>query len=95
MRELSENFKSNIKLTVTKRDVGFSADNFIPFKKAIEKFDTIRIIDDGQNHLAYIVPKVVLSSVFERFKDAPYDLDVSALDFENNIINLFKTWSGD
>jgi ABC-2 type transport system ATP-binding protein len=95
MRELSSNFKANVKLTVTPQDVVRGEASLKVFKEAIGKLQNIRILNDGYNQSTYLVPKSMLVSVFDMFQEGVYDLEVSPMDFENNIVNLFKTWSGE
>jgi ABC-2 type transport system ATP-binding protein len=95
MSELSKNFKANVKLTVTTQDVAQSEDGLLAFRTAILTLPNISILNDGSNQTSYIVPKSSIGPIFSLFKDGTYDLEVSPLDFENNVVNLFKTWSGE
>ena len=95
MQELSANFKSNVKLTVTLKDMSQSANGFMRVKKAMEDFKSTSIINDLPTQITYLVPKALLGSVFGMFSEEIYDLEVSPVDFENNVVNLFKTWSGE
>jgi len=95
MNELSVNFKANAKLTVSTQDATQSEACLLVFKKAIKKFQNISILNDGSNQTTYLIPKEYLGSVFDMFQGGVYDLEVSPLDFESNVVNLFKTWSGE
>lgn len=93
MQELSENFKANVKLTVTTRAIDESERDLEIFKSAAKKFSDIRVLNDGQSQTVYFVPKVTLGSVLGMFHGGVYDFEVSPVDFENNVVNLFKSWS--
>lgn len=95
MQELSANFKSNVKLTVTLKDMSQSANGFMRVKKTMEDFKSTSIINDLPTQITYLVPNALLGSVFGMFSEEIYDLEVSPVDFENNVVNLFKTWSGE
>ncbi|WP_137804099.1 ATP-binding cassette domain-containing protein [Pseudomonas sp. G(2018)] len=95
MRELSENFKAGVKLIVTTLDPVQSEGRLTEFKKAMEVFQGVGIINDGQNQIAYHVPKISLGAIFDKFQGGVYCLEVSPMDFESNVVNLFKTWSGE
>ncbi|MCP2075751.1 UNVERIFIED_ORG: ABC-2 type transport system ATP-binding protein [Pseudomonas lini] len=95
MRELSANFKANIKLTVSTQDPAWSERGLLEFKEIIGRFSNISVLNDGAHQATYLVPKASLSSIFEMFREGVYDLEVSPVDFENNVVNLFKTWSGE
>ncbi|BBP56879.1 ATP-binding cassette domain-containing protein [Pseudomonas sp. St316] len=94
MRELSANFRANVKLTVSTQNTTQSEKDLQAFKKAIQKKPDISILNDGPNQISYIVPRASIGAIFSLFKDGIYDLEVSPLDFENSVVNLFKTWSG-
>lgn len=95
MQKLSDKFKSNVKLTVTMQDVQQSDTGLLMFKKAIREFQSVRIINDLPTQTTYLVPKALLGTAFGLFPDGIYDLEVNPVDFENNVVNLFKTWSGE
>lgn len=95
MRELSGNFKANVKLTVTTLDPDPCGGELMGVKQAMEAFQSVGIISDGQNQLTYRVPKEFLGAVFDRFQGGIYCLEVSPMDFESNVVDLFKTWSGE
>ncbi|MHC8303782.1 ABC transporter ATP-binding protein [Pseudomonas sp. PB3P13] len=95
MRELSTSFNMNTKLTVTTREAESGAASLMLFKTIMGEYPGIKILNDGQDQLTYFVPRASLGAVFDRFKDTSYDFDVSAMDFESNVINLFKTWSSE
>ncbi|SDB37418.1 ABC-2 type transport system ATP-binding protein [Pseudomonas sp. NFACC23-1] len=93
MRELSRTFRTNVKLTVSTQDITNSEKGLLAFKKAIESFPEFSILNDGSNQTSYIVPRSSISAIFSLFREGIYDLEVSSLDFENSVVNLFKTWS--
>lgn len=95
MRELSKTFRANVKLTVTTQDTTQSENGLLTFRTAIQKLQDIRIINDGSSQTSYLVPKSSIGTIFSLFEEGIYDLEVSPLDFENSVVNLFKTWSGE
>lgn len=95
MRDLSENFTANVKLVVSTKDSTQSESGLLAFKGAVDRIQGVSILNDGLNQITYLVPKASLRSVFNLFPEDLYDLEVSPLDFENNVVNLFKTWSGE
>ncbi|MBJ7437155.1 MAG: hypothetical protein JHC54_16100, partial [Acinetobacter sp.] len=95
MRDLSENFTANVKLVVSTKDSTQSESGLLAFKGAVDRIQGVSILNDGLNQITYLVPKASLRSVFNLFPEGLYDLEVSPLDFENNVVNLFKTWSGE
>lgn len=95
MRELSANFKANIKLSVSLQDLTLGEVGLFKFKEAIKAFHNISLINDGPTNLTYLVPKIFVGAIFDMFNDGIYDLEVSPMDFENNVVNLFKSWSSE
>lgn len=95
MQELSADFKSNVKLIVTLQDMRQTEAGLLVFKKAMGELKGISIINDLPTQTTYLVPKALLGTVFGMFSEGIYDLEVSPVDFENNVVNLFKTWSGE
>lgn len=95
MSELSKNFKANVKLTVGTQNSTERSDALSIFKTEILNLPDISILNDGSTQTSYIVPKSTIGIVFSLFEAGLYDLEVTSLDFENNVVNLFKTWSGE
>jgi ABC-2 type transport system ATP-binding protein len=95
MRELSENFKSNVKLTVATQELAQSEAGLSAFKRSIQEIKGISILNDGQSQIIYLVPKSSLGVIFDMFKGGIYNFEVAPVDFENNVVNLFKSWSGE
>jgi ABC-2 type transport system ATP-binding protein len=91
--QLSENFKKNVKLTITHKDSSLCGAKSGELKKFINKTPGARIINDIPNQVTYLVPKNTLSVIFNTFQNDTFDIEVTPLDFENNVINLFKTWN--
>ncbi|MVV48336.1 ATP-binding cassette domain-containing protein [Pseudomonas sp. PB120] len=95
MHELSANFKANVKLTVSPLNMAQSECDLLKFKETIGAFQNISLINDAPTQVVYLVPKVLLGAVFEMFHHGIYDLEISPMDFENNVVNLFKSWSSE
>ncbi|MFU2326559.1 ABC transporter ATP-binding protein [Pseudomonas sp. NFX98] len=95
MRELSERFTSNVKLSVSVKNPTLSELSLLAFKNAMFGVEDVNILNDGSNYLTYLLPKASLRSVFNLFPEGVYNLEVSPVDFENNVVNLFKNWSGE
>jgi ABC-2 type transport system ATP-binding protein len=94
MRELSKTFRANVKLTVHAQDTTQREASLLRFKEAIQTLPGTSILNDGTNQTSYTVPKSSIGAIFSLFKEGLYDLEVSPLDFENNVVSLFKSWSG-
>jgi len=95
MRDLSIIFKANIKLNVSLQDLTLGEARLLRFKEAMKVFGNIRLINDGPTNLTYLVPKVLVGEIFDMFNDGTYDLEFLPMDFENNVVNLFKSWSSE
>jgi len=95
MQELSANFKSNIKLTVTLKEMIHNGAGLVLFKRAVADFKDMSVINELPTQITYLLPKGLVGTVFDMFAEGIYDLEVSPVDFENNVVNLFKTWSGE
>jgi ABC-2 type transport system ATP-binding protein len=93
LRELSKNFKANTKLTVSVREPAQNGPGLLEFKSMISRFQNISVLNDGANQTTYLVPKTSLGSIFDTFQQSVYELEVSPMDFETNVVHLFKTWS--
>lgn len=93
MRELSETFKANMKLTVSLRDPGQSEADLLAFSSMLEGIQDVSILNSGANQTTYRVPRASLGSIFDRCQEGVYELEVAPMDFENNVVHLFKGWS--
>lgn len=95
MRELNDELKDTVQLTVTTVAQEQYEAVLEKFKQKMQASQKLDPVSEANEQLVYVVSTSKITTVYELFEPGIYTLEIKALDFENSVVNLFNSWASE
>ena len=95
MRELNDELKDTVQLTVTTVAQEQYEAVLEKFKQKMQASQQLDPVSEANEQLVYVVSTSKITTVYELFEPGIYTLEIKAVDFENSVVNLFNSWASE
>lgn len=95
MDDLKVKLQENIQLVVTPESNELAASAFCRFKEGVAGLPHIHVLEDSACKVVCSLPRNALNTILDVYKVDGLLFEITPLDFENCLVNLFRAWSNE